>query len=245
MKRIGLIDGDLLVYTVSSAVEQDVNWGNGLMTRHCRLDDGYELILHYTDWYKKRLDLSEVYVCFSSDTNFRKTVYPQYKGNRTAKKPLGYLSFVDYCQDKFPCETMPGIEADDTLGILATQSGMDYHAVIISDDKDLRQIPGDLYVPRTDELITTSVEGGDEYHLRQTLIGDRSDNYPGCPGIGEVKAGAVLASSGDPWRAVVAAFERAGLTEEDALRQARLAKILRYEDYNFEVNAPILWEPKR
>ena len=43
----------------------------------------------------------------------------------------------------------------------------------------------------------------------------------------------------DPWARVVAAFE-SGLTEEDALVQARL-RILRVDDYDFEEAQPILW----
>jgi len=41
----------------------------------------------------------------------------------------------------------------------------------------------------------------------------------------------------------VAAFESRGLTEEDALIQARVARILRADDYDFKESQPILWSP--
>jgi hypothetical protein len=48
---------------------------------------------------------------------------------------------------------------------------------------------------------------------------------------------------GYTWDTVVEAYEKAGLTEDDALVTARLARILRAEDYD-GVNIK-LWEPKR
>ena len=65
--------------------------------------------------------------------------------------------------------------------------------------------------------------------------------------MGQVKAekllDAALEKEEDMWSPVVAAYEKAGLTEEDALRQARLARILRWSDWNAEKKAPILWAP--
>jgi len=42
---------------------------------------------------------------------------------------------------------------------------------------------------------------------------------------------------------VVSAFESKDLTVEDALRNARLAKILQYENFDHDNNTPILWTP--
>jgi DNA polymerase I len=36
-----------------------------------------------------------------------------------------------------------------------------------------------------------------------------------------------------------------GLTEDDALLQARLARILRADEYDFKAKRPILWEPTK
>jgi DNA polymerase-1 len=102
---------------------------------------------------------------------------------------------------------------------------------------------------------------GQYLHMLQTLMGDTVDNYDGIPGIGIKKAKAILEPAGlDPvlmWTLVVDAYVEhlcqfpswAGddikVPELEAIhlacQQARLAKILQWEDYdNREV---ILWQP--
>jgi DNA polymerase-1 len=49
---------------------------------------------------------------------------------------------------------------------------------------------------------------------------------------------------GDFWSVVVSHFNAAGLSEQDALQQARVARILRASDYDFKNKKPILWTPK-
>jgi DNA polymerase-1 len=87
-------------------------------------------------------------------------------------------------------------------------------------------------------------------------MGDTTDGYPGCQGIGPKKAEAILREALDPkiitphdqrlmWEAVVAAFKKAELTEDFALQMARVARILRVEDYDFQNKCPILWTPPK
>jgi 5'-3' exonuclease len=145
---------------------------------------------------------------------------------------------------------MAGLEADDVLGIFATR---DPKAIICSMDKDMKTIPCNLW--NGTDLLKVSEAEADYFHLHQTLTGDTTDGYPGCPGIGPVKAAKLLDAPMKPelltevrvpalWKVVVVAFEKAGLTEEDALRQARLARILRDCDWDSKNKEPILWSPK-
>ena len=69
-------------------------------------------------------------------------------------------------------------------------------------------------------------------------MGDRADNYAGCPGVGDVTARKLLEKDCS-WDTVVSAFEKVGLSEEDALVQARVARILRNTDY--KGTQVILW----
>ena len=55
--------------------------------------------------------------------------------------------------------------------------------------------------------------------------------------------GTTADSANHPWARVVRTFESRGLTEEDALVQARVARILREGDYDFAERQPILWSP--
>ena len=61
--------------------------------------------------------------------------------------------------------------------------------------------------------------------------------------MGAVKAARVLANSKNYWQSVVETYEENKLTEEDALVQARVAKILKKKDYNFKLKKVILWSP--
>jgi DNA polymerase-1 len=117
--------------------------------------------------------------------------------------------------------------------------------VMATIDKDLRQIPGIHYNWKKERVLDVSPRQADYWFYFQVLTGDSTDGYAGCPGIGVRRAERVLEDSDpDPWACVVAAFESRGLTEEDALVQARVARILRVDDYDFEEAQPILWSPE-
>ena len=63
------------------------------------------------------------------------------------------------------------------------------------------------------------------------MAGDQTDGYSGVPTIGVKRADALLDKNGCSWETVVNAFKAKDLTEEDALLNARLAKILQKELY--------------
>ena len=130
------------------------------------------------------------------------------------------------------------MEADDTLGIYATKYPGN---LIVSPDKDMRQIPGDLYDFKERVFITP--EEGAKWHLIQTLAGDNTDGYSGVPGIGVKRAQAIFNEKGYSWKTVVETFVDKEMTEEDALVNARLARILTTDDYDHEKREPILWTP--
>ena len=134
---------------------------------------------------------------------------------------------------------MPELEADDAMGIYATQFPGN---TIVSPDKDMRQIPGKLF--NLEDTITITPEEGARWHLIQTLAGDQTDGYSGVPGIGVKRAATLFDKEGYGWATVVKAFEDKGLTEEDALLNARLARILTIDDYDTKSKTPLLWTPK-
>ena len=79
------------------------------------------------------------------------------------------------------------------------------------------------------------------WHLIQTLAGDQTDGYAGAPGIGVKRAEILFEKHGYSWETVVKVFKEKGLSEEIALQNARLAKILTVDDYDFDTRTPILW----
>lgn len=113
----------------------------------------------------------------------------------------------------------------------------------------------------------------DRFHLIQTLAGDAVDGFKGCPGIGMKRAAEIIdqpvrlvPSKGvktrgvnkgeetvrwvaeptrDLWACVVSHYRKAGLGEPEALISARLARLLRSDEYDPETEALTLWTPDK
>jgi DNA polymerase-1 len=167
-------------------------------------------------------------------------VDPDYKGNRVKRKPCGYLKLKNWAMKTWPSVMKPGLEADDVCGILATNGSLD-NFVLISPDKDMLQIPCRQY--NLKEEFTQNEADAERKLYEQCLTGDSTDGYSGCLGVGPKKANAVLDKAKSYWPAVLATYEEAGMTKEDALRNLRLARILQATDWDSESQTPILITP--
>lgn len=238
-----LIDADMVAYQITSAIEQEIRWEDEIHTLHSNFKDA---ITEFNRWEKK-LDeelrspykKTKVY-CFSDTNNFRKNLHKDYKSNRKkTRKPLAYIQLKQWIMDKFDAVIYPNLEADDVLGILQTS---EKYNIIVSDDKDLLTIPGQTY--RLGQVHDIDEQTAKFNWYMQTLTGDTADGYKGCPGIGPKKAETLLSKSCE-WPTIVSAYEAAGLTEDDAIIQAQLAKILTVSDWNNKTKEPILWNPER
>ena len=93
-------------------------------------------------------------------------------------------------------------------------------------------------------MVTITEEEANYNFFYQTLVGDSTDNYSGCPTVGPKTADKLL-SSGWGWDTVVATFEGKGLSEEVALENARLARILRNNEYDTDTGEVKLWHPTK
>lgn len=243
-----LIDGDVVVYQATAAVEQEIDWGDDLWTLHSNMADAKFIIEAQVSNWKHRLDATNVIFAFSDSHNFRKDIYPPYKSNRVSKrKPLAYKAVKQWVNETWATYQRPGLEGDDILGILSTSEKLvKGQKIIISIDKDMKTIPGFFFNPDKDtQPVFISEDEADYWHLYQTLTGDTTDGYPGCPGMGPVKAEKLLAEVDRDgwWSAIVGQYEKKGLTEDDALTQARCARILRASDYDFKKKEVKLWSP--
>lgn len=235
-----LIDADYIVYKSCAAAETEIDFGDDIIVVASKFSDAYRNVER--ELYNIANDLGEFdssILFFSDSSNFRKLLDPAYKGHRNRKKPCGYKRVINKLKEEYPVIIMPTLEADDALGIYATK---EKGHIICSPDKDMRQIPGDLY-DFTNEVITITPEEARNWHLIQTLAGDQTDGYAGVPGIGVKRAVALFEEKGYTWETVVNAFANKDLDEDVALRNARLAKILHAEDYDFDKFAVKLWTP--
>lgn len=239
-----LVDGDIVLYSSSVATEHAVHWNDDVWVLSANLDQARDLARRYLDEVTEKLEATKVTICLSGKGNFRYDLNPNYKSNRKdSRKPIVYPELKQWMLNNYGTVEAPNLEADDLLGILATRTPSAAGAagsIIVSPDKDMQCIPGKLY--RQGELMDISLEQANYFHMLQTLTGDPTDGYPGCPGIGPVSAKKLLAGTPDTWwGSVLQAYQKAGLTEEDALLNARMAYILRDENYvNGEVK---LWNP--
>ena len=235
-----LIDADYIVYKCCAATETEIDWGEDVILVTSKFSEAYQYVEQELANIANDLGHFDNSILFFSDSiNFRKLVDPNYKGHRNRKKPCGYKRVINSLKKEYQVIVMPQLEADDALGIYATKEP---GHIICSPDKDMRQIPGDLY-DFSDGVVTITKEEGDRWHLIQTMAGDQTDGYAGVPTIGIKRADALLTDRGATWQTVLETFLEKGLTEEDALRNARLAKILQCEDYDFTNQEPRLWSP--
>ncbi len=253
MKRILLIDADIVAYEAASSVETATHWGDGYWTWHCDENEVRNTVDAQIDRIMTTLKGDEFKLCLTdSEGNFRKKLSSSYKGKRSSvKKPLVLKAIRKWMIEEHGAFLRPGLEGDDCMGILATWSGLKGEKVIVSIDKDMKTIPGLFCQDLSKGIIEISQQEADYWHMMQTLTGDATDGYPGCPGIGSKKAEAILVDPGawdgggisDMWQDVVKAFTKAGLNESEAILQARLARILTADLYDFKNKAPILWVP--
>ena len=236
-----LIDCDFIVYKDCAAAETEIDFGDDIILVASKFSEALRLVEE--DLYKIAEDLGcfdDSILFFSDSVNFRKTIDPDYKGHRNRKKPCGYKRVINALKETFPVVVLPQLEADDSMGIYATREPGQH--VIVSPDKDMRQIPGDLYNLK-DPVETIDEEEARRWHLIQTLAGDQTDGYAGVPGIGIKRAVTLFEKEGYTWETVVNAFAAKDLDEDVALRNARLAKILHFENYDFDTKTVKSWLP--
>jgi DNA polymerase-1 len=243
-----LVDGDWALWKISTAAERPVKWHDEIWTLHSDAGEAKDSIRTLLSSLLEKLGAQSLQLAFTdySRPNWRLNILPSYKAHRKlGRKPVCYWPLRDWLVANYTTLCIPTLEGDDILGLWATDPKVKGKKVVVSHDKDLQSVPGYLFNPdREDEGVRKiSREQADRFHLYQTLVGDRVDGYAGCKGIGPVSAERILNAFDGGWAAVQAAYNDAGLTEVDALVQARVARILRHREFNFRTNQVKLWEP--
>lgn len=253
---IALIDGDLAAYRAAAATQTDINWGDGEpSTIHANPEEAVKAAIYTIKLWQETAGASKVLVCLTGRGNFRKSVYPLYKSNRSDKpRPLALKAVQQAIHDEFPTAVVDGLEADDLLGLALTSPKFMGKSVCVSMDKDLRTVPGLHLNPlkgSTPEFIGEAEANRNWF--TQALTGDPSDGYPGCRSIGPVKAERVLSGwCGSEllmgWGRVIETFRKFTdghemLGDMAALQMLRVSRILRDGDYNKATKEVRLWHP--
>jgi 5'-3' exonuclease len=211
---LALIDGDVIAYHACKSrynerdpVNMEVNADTGRLRKipkEFTMEQDADYLCDSWDNYQKQLQsvLDIVYaedylMAVKSAVNFRDELYPEYKKNRHKSDPRLANMFVPMLRDMAVQNGLAleayGMEADDCLRIWATQAaaaGDDF--IICSIDKDLKCIPGRHYNLKHNTFSTVSEFEAMKLFYEQLLKGDSSDNIPGLPGIGDVRAAKML-----------------------------------------------------
>lgn len=273
--RTLLIDGDVIAYQVAFTNQTDIDWGDETTSTILTEERACAAIDQEVARLLEHLKADDAILCLTDGANFRMEVLPSYKSNRKeVARPLLLPAMRKHILDNHKSYLRPTLEGDDCMGILATHPTLiKGEKVIVSIDKDMKTIPTKVYNPNHDEdgIVDITEEVANWWHLFQTITGDTTDGYKGCPNAGKVKAEELLANpyilvpyeyeytkgskkgtteirwtkepTDDVWTAIVSLYAQQGLTEEDALAQARVARILRSCDFNFTTKEVILWTP--
>ena len=142
--------------------------------------------------------------------NFRHKLYDQYKANRSSMpeelaeqipKLYEILNLLGY-----PPIIIPGVEADDTIGTLSENIKENIDIKIFSGDKDFAQLVDQnvsIINPITlDVMDKKGVKKKFDVEPENiidylALLGDKSDNIPGVPGVGKKTASRLINKYGD------------------------------------------------
>lgn len=187
---------------------------------------------------------------------FREQEFADYKANRT-ETPADLIEQIPYCRTMLEAMRIPvlqadGYEADDLIGTLArrgVEAGVE--VVIVSSDKDMLQLVNDqvtMLNPMKDDTVydiekTREFMGVPPSQVADLLAikGDKVDNIPGAPGIGDKGAVELLEKFGS----VEAAVDRAAEVEKKKMREVliefRDQILLSKRLATIECNVPIEW----
>lgn len=197
-----LIDGDPFAYRAGFSKDAETE------------DEALEIVddllvsaLTSVDPFYEETDYT-VYLTGQSNFRFDIAVSYPYKGNRKSEKPEHLPAIRQHMIDNWNAVVSEGEEADDLIGIAATDLYPD--CVVVSIDKDMLQLPGTHFNPVTLRWKEVDVFDGLKFFYQQILTGDRADNIVGLYGIGPKKSEKLLEgceTERDLWNVVYEAYE--------------------------------------
>jgi DNA polymerase I len=199
--RVILIDGSSLIYRAYYAIPGNLTNSSGLHTNAV-----YGFALMFGKILAGKLPEFGAMIFDAPGKTFREEEYPEYKAQRESMPPdlKEQLESIDQLVEEhdFPILRVEGYEADDVIGTLTQQALAAGHEVrIISGDKDFAQLIGpDVRMVDTLRDIVYDVDlvqkrwgvSPEKFIDHLALLGDKVDNIPGVPGIGQKTSAALL-----------------------------------------------------
>jgi 5'-3' exonuclease len=165
--------------------------------------EAFYSIEKWLDKLSARLNGLPMTLYLTGKNNFRYDIFPEYKASRRNKPRPTHLAAVnDYLIKNHNAVISDGCESDDLCGIDQVQSNSKGEDTILCHiDKDLDMIPGKHYnweivregvLVREEKEYIVSPTDAIRHFYHQLLTGDSGDGIKGAPGIGKIKAKAIL-----------------------------------------------------
>jgi len=186
--------------------------------------------------------------------NFRHDIYSEYKANRS-KMPDELSEQIPKLYEilellGYPPIIIDGVEADDVIGTLSRQFRKTKDVRIFSGDKDFAQLVNSsvaiinpITLETMDEVAVKKKFGIDAKHIIDylALVGDKSDNIPGLPGVGSKTASRLINQYGSVENIIKnknLISGKVGETLKENIDQLKLSKILATikEDLDLNIN---------
>lgn len=255
MKKLILIDGNSLLFRAYFAMRPMVT-SKGIHTQ------GIFAFINMLNKIVKDYEPDYIAVAFDmKEKTFRHEQYPDYKAGRQ-QTPIELLTEIPWLHSVLEAMNIavlekPRYEADDIIGTLAvkaSESGL--RTLVISGDKDELQ----LVSPSVNVLINkrgmSEFDVYDEAAMMERysltpqqfidlkgLMGDKSDNIPGVPGIGEKKGIALLTEYGTLENVLDHADEIKGKMGENIRENADIARLSKWlATINTDAPIDFIWE---
>jgi DNA polymerase-1 len=236
MNNIALIDGDSILYKVGFALEEELEDEEGNITYNVDLINAKDYIDGLIDGilFNTSCDSLELWLG-ETGTNFRFALASEYldhdyKHNRKeTRKPDKYNEMLEYIKKQYKSKSSKDCEVDDAVCYKLAESPDKYTLCAI--DKDvLYQSVGKHYNYGKDEWVTVTNYEAIYYAYLQTLTGDPTDGYKGCPNIGPVKAKKLLGEPGEHservlWAKILLAYRTAYHKQNRTTKEARMAAL--------------------
>ncbi len=198
-----------------------------------------------------------------SKPTFRHEMYPEYKATRE-EMPEDLRKSIPYIRKiiegfNIPILEMEGFEADDVIGTLARKADeAGYDAYMMTPDKDYCQLVNDhviMYKPAKagdvpeiwgPQQVKENFGISDPLQVIDILglMGDASDNIPGCPGIGPKNAEKLIATYGSIDGIYNHIDEIAGKQKENLIEYEKQVRMSR-ELATINRHVPIEFEPEK
>lgn len=186
--------------------------------------------------------------CRREEGHRRLMVDESYKANRNNKKsPAALKPLREWLEKTYECKSAPNLEADDLIGIYATEKQKTYNRIVVSFDKDVIGLPCKSWHPKQEKRRMTTKQMSFKFFIYQCIVGDAADGYKGIPRVGKVGANKFLAGCRtlrEMWPKMLEFAGSKGFDEEYMLKQARMAYLLHAWNYDFETGEIKLFDPE-